>query len=159
RRSHRPRSPHRRRAARPRPSRTATDARLGGRLDQPRRGGGDPRGRQRTLPPVHDWRLGTDRQAPEHQARRPAVRASWRGPRARRWTAARPGRRSPAGPLRGDSGLIDDGRDPRPDWRLVARERLLRLATPIIGSPRVTTTRRVLDRFGTADGGLLAAGI
>jgi membrane protein len=41
----------------------------------------------------------------------------------------------------------------------VARERLLRLATPIIGSPRVATTRRVLDRFGAADGGLLAAGI
>lgn len=41
----------------------------------------------------------------------------------------------------------------------MARERLLRLATPIIGSPRVATTRRVLDRFGAADGGLLAAGI
>ena len=41
----------------------------------------------------------------------------------------------------------------------MARERLLRLATPIIGSPRVATARRVLDRFGAADGGLLAAGI
>ncbi len=31
--------------------------------------------------------------------------------------------------------------------------------TPILGSPRVATARRVLDRFGAVDGGLLAAGI
>jgi membrane protein len=31
--------------------------------------------------------------------------------------------------------------------------------TPILGSPRVATARRVIDRFGAVDGGLLAAGI
>ncbi|MEA2518250.1 MAG: Virulence factor BrkB [Chloroflexota bacterium] len=32
-------------------------------------------------------------------------------------------------------------------------------ATDLVGLPRVVTARRVLDRFGAADGGLLAAGI
>lgn len=35
----------------------------------------------------------------------------------------------------------------------------MQAATPILGWPRVATARRVLDRFGAADGGLLAAGI
>jgi membrane protein len=41
----------------------------------------------------------------------------------------------------------------------VARDRLLAALAPLIGSPRVGTARRVLDRFGAVDGGLLAAGI
>jgi membrane protein len=39
------------------------------------------------------------------------------------------------------------------------RERLLVAVTPLLGSPRVVTARRVLDRFAAVDGGLLAAGI
>lgn len=41
----------------------------------------------------------------------------------------------------------------------MARDRLLAALAPLIGSPRVGTARRVLDRFGAVDGGLLAAGI
>ena len=37
--------------------------------------------------------------------------------------------------------------------------RLVGAAAPIIGRPSVITARRVLDRFGAVDGGLLAAGI
>jgi len=47
----------------------------------------------------------------------------------------------------------------RPGEGTAARDRLLRMAAPIIGSPRVATARRVLDRFAAADGGLLAAGV
>lgn len=36
---------------------------------------------------------------------------------------------------------------------------MLALAAPVIGAPRVIAARRVLDRFGDADGGLLAAGV
>ena len=39
------------------------------------------------------------------------------------------------------------------------RERLIAFTTRIIGTPRVALARRVLDRFGAVDGGLLAAGI
>jgi membrane protein len=42
---------------------------------------------------------------------------------------------------------------------MATRDRLLARAAPLIGSPRVATARRVLDRFGAVDGGLLAAGI
>ncbi|HEV7810868.1 MAG TPA: YihY/virulence factor BrkB family protein [Candidatus Limnocylindrales bacterium] len=52
-----------------------------------------------------------------------------------------------------------DGRDLRPSGRRRAVDRLLRAVTPILGSPRVATARRVIDRFGAVDGGLLAAGI
>jgi membrane protein len=52
-----------------------------------------------------------------------------------------------------------DGRDPRPTGRSSPRDRLLAAATLLIGLPRVAAARRVLDRFGAADGGLLAAGI
>ncbi len=39
------------------------------------------------------------------------------------------------------------------------RDRAVAGVTRLIGLPRVTTARRVLDRFAAADGGLLAAGI
>jgi membrane protein len=39
------------------------------------------------------------------------------------------------------------------------RERILGATTRIVGIPRVAVARRVLDRFGAADGGLLAAGV
>jgi membrane protein len=42
---------------------------------------------------------------------------------------------------------------------VVARERLIGVATRVVGSPRVAIGRRVLDRFNAADGGLLAAGV
>ena len=42
---------------------------------------------------------------------------------------------------------------------MVVRERLIGVATRVVGSPRVAIGRRVLDRFGAADGGLLAAGV
>ena len=42
---------------------------------------------------------------------------------------------------------------------MVARERLIGVATRVVGSPRVAIGRRVLDRFNAADGGLLAAGV
>jgi membrane protein len=41
----------------------------------------------------------------------------------------------------------------------MAREQFAAVATRVIGIPRVALARRVLDRFGAADGGLLAAGI
>ena len=47
----------------------------------------------------------------------------------------------------------------RPPGTHGARDLALARLAPIIGSPRVATARRVLDRFGAADGGLLAAGI
>jgi membrane protein len=47
----------------------------------------------------------------------------------------------------------------RPVEHRAARDRLLAAVTPLIGSPRVVTARRVLDRFAAVDGGLLAAGI
>ena len=43
--------------------------------------------------------------------------------------AAGPGERPPAGPVRGDPGLTDDGRDPRPARAVAVRERLARVAT------------------------------
>jgi membrane protein len=39
------------------------------------------------------------------------------------------------------------------------RERLVAVSTRVVGIPRVALARRVLDRFGAADGGLLAAGV
>jgi membrane protein len=39
------------------------------------------------------------------------------------------------------------------------RERFVAVSTRVIGFPRVALARRVLDRFGAADGGLLAAGV
>ena len=39
------------------------------------------------------------------------------------------------------------------------RERILAATTRIVGIPRVAVARRVLDRFGAADGSLLAAGV
>lgn len=39
------------------------------------------------------------------------------------------------------------------------RERLVAVSTRVVGFPRVALARRVLDRFGSADGGLLAAGV
>ena len=42
---------------------------------------------------------------------------------------------------------------------MVARERLIGVATRVVGSPRIAIGRRVLDRFNAADGGLLAAGV
>jgi uncharacterized BrkB/YihY/UPF0761 family membrane protein len=47
----------------------------------------------------------------------------------------------------------------RPVEHRATRDRLLSAVTPLIGSPRVVTARRVLDRFSAVDGGLLAAGI
>jgi membrane protein len=47
----------------------------------------------------------------------------------------------------------------RPVEHRATRDRLLAAVTPLIGSPRVVTARRVLDRFSAVDGGLLAAGI
>ena len=51
------------------------------------------------------------------------------------------------------------GRGSRPGWRAAVRGRLVALATLGLGLPRVIAARRVLDRFGAADGGLLASGI
>lgn len=39
------------------------------------------------------------------------------------------------------------------------RDRFLAVATRIVGFPQVAVARRVLDRFGAVDGGLLAAGV
>ena len=39
------------------------------------------------------------------------------------------------------------------------RERLDAVSTRVVGIPRIVLARRVLDRFGAADGGLLAAGV
>jgi len=39
------------------------------------------------------------------------------------------------------------------------RDRFVAVATRMIGLPRVATALRVLDRFGAADGALLAAGV
>ena len=41
----------------------------------------------------------------------------------------------------------------------MVRDRLVAVATGIVGLPRVAAARRVLDRFNAADGGLLAAGV
>ena len=68
--------------------------------------------------------------------------------------------RPPAGPVRGDPGLTDAGPDPRPArgarHARAARRGRHRSSS---GYPRVALARRVLDRFGAADGGLLAAGV
>ncbi|MBA2382480.1 MAG: YihY/virulence factor BrkB family protein [Chloroflexi bacterium] len=55
--------------------------------------------------------------------------------------------------------MTDDGRGLRPAGRSLLRDRLLTAATRVVGYPRVAVARRVLDRFGAADGGLLAAGV
>jgi membrane protein len=47
----------------------------------------------------------------------------------------------------------------RPVDRPAIRERFLSLVARLIGLPRAVRARRVLDRFGAADGGLLAAGV
>jgi membrane protein len=39
------------------------------------------------------------------------------------------------------------------------RDRILARLAAVAGAPRIATARRVLDRFGAADGGLLAAGV
>jgi uncharacterized BrkB/YihY/UPF0761 family membrane protein len=41
----------------------------------------------------------------------------------------------------------------------MVRDRLVEIATRLVGFPRVAAARRVLDRFNAADGGLLAAGV
>ena len=47
----------------------------------------------------------------------------------------------------------------RPTGTDRARDVVLARLAPVVGSPRTATARRILDRFGAADGGLLAAGI
>ena len=139
-REHRP-APRRRRrrTARPRPGRPATDVPTSA-ADwiTPGRGGRDPRGREHPVQAVDDRRLGSHRQAPEHQARRPAVRPAGRGQGAARAAAARPGERPATRPVRGDSRLIDDGRVPRPGRRDACASALLtvrRSSSACPGSP------------------------
>ena len=96
--------------------------------------------------------MGADRQAPEHQARRPAIRPARRSPRPRHAIAARPGGSPPAGPLRGAGRLTEPPERGGPEGRF-ARARRLASAAPVV------TVRRILDRYGAAGGGLLAGGL
>src|SRR6185503_16772720 len=142
-------SPRRRRA----PSRARTDrAACSVRLDQPRGGRGDPVRRKCPLPAGDDRWLGAGRQGPEHQARRPPVRAPRRDQGADRGAAARSRGRSPTGPVRGASGLSEGG---QPGWLAGARDRL----AIVLDKPVARTVRRILDRYGAAGGGLLAGGL
>src|SRR5205814_365143 len=99
--------------------------------------------------------LGPRRQAPEHQARRPAVRPTRRGegPRRRAPTGARRG--PPARPVRG-AGRLSDGAGSSAGG---ARARLGRIIERVISQPAVALGRRVLDRYSVAGGGLLANGL
>jgi membrane protein len=52
-----------------------------------------------------------------------------------------------------------DGRVARPNRRAAIRARLLSIAIPLVGQPRIVKARAVVDRFNSVDGGLLAAGV
>src|SRR5262245_30044889 len=96
--------------------------------------------------------MGEGGQGPEHQARRAPLRPARRDPRPRDGAPARPRLRPAARPVRGAGGL----NPARPPGRFGG---LRRRAEALLAHPAVAAGRRILDRYGAADGGLLAGGL
>ena len=108
--------------------------------------------------PDDDRRLGPGGQAPEHQARRPALRPPRRGQGARRGSAPRPRRRPPAVALRGAPALTDvpPGPSRTPAWMQRLHDDRAAVCSGTGGS---RAPGPCWTGSATSGGGLLAAGI
>ena len=133
---------------------------VGGRLDQPGRGGRDPRGREHPLPAVDDRRLGPRRAS--SRASSSAAAGSSGGARSGRSSRRRAGSgratSSPACSRRSGTDRTTGAprvRAPGP----ASRRGSSRSRPRSRAAARGDRARRVFDRFGSVDGCLLAAGV